>query len=343
VDLAFRVGGYVEQIGTGRDGAGRLRELEEGDVVEAGAVLARLRRTEYQSRESYSRAVAADANATLGALQAQLSEAAASLQQATRDYERATSLLAERAMTQADFDAVEARRDSAAARRENVLAQITAQKARIAGAESQHQDSALSLSDTAITAPFPGVVIAKKIARGSLVTAGAPAFVIADTRVAKVTFGVPDLSLGRFRMGDTLPVTAEAVPNREFYGRISSIGGAADPASRLFAVEISIPNAARTLRVGMVTTVVAPGVSDPSPRPSIPLSAVVKSQVAPGGYGVYAVDGRDGDERVRLVPVSLGPVRGNEVVITAGLNPGQRVVAAGGLQLADGERVKQIP
>jgi multidrug efflux system membrane fusion protein len=337
VDLSFRVAGYVEQIGIMRDGAGRMRELQEGDVIGAGTILARLRPTEYQTRVIYAQAVAADAAASLSALKAQLTEAEASLIQAERDFERASSLFSEKALTKADFDAAEARRNAASARRDAVTAQIAAQKARIEGAGAQHKEATVSLGDTSLTAPFPGVVVAKRIARGSLVGAGAPAFVVADTRVAKVKFGVPDLALAGFKPGDALTVTAEAVPDREFRGRVSSIAASADPTSRVFAIEVSIPNSGQVLKMGMVATVIVAGVRDPAPAPSIPLAAVVKSS---SGYGVYTIDGSD---RVRLQPVTLGPVRGNAVVITAGLNPGQRVVATSGLQLSDGEAVRQIP
>lgn len=336
VDLAFRVAGYVERIGVVRDATGRSRELEEGDFVAAGTVLARLRPAEYQTRVNYAQAVAADAAASLNALEAQLSEAEAALVQATRDFDRARSLFAEKALTKVDFDAAEARHNTSAARRDATAAQITAQKARIEGAGAQHKEASISLGDTAITAPFPAVVIAKKIARGSLVGAGTPAFVIADTRIAKVSFGVPDLALASFKPGDTLTVTAEAVPDREFRGRVASIAPAADPATRVFSVDIAIPNAGQLLKVGMVSSVVVAGVKDATPSPSIPLAAVVK---APNGYGVYTIE----NERVRLQPVSLGPVRGNAVMITAGIQPGQLVVSAAGLQLAEGERVQQIP
>jgi multidrug efflux system membrane fusion protein len=259
------------------------------------------------------------------------------VEQAERDFERASSLFGEKALTKADFDAAEARRKATSARRDAITAQIAAQKARIDGAAAQHKEAGVSLGDTTLVAPFPGVVIAKRVARGSLVGAGSPAFVLADTRVAKVSFGVPDLALAGFKLGDSLTVTAEALPDREFVGRVSSIAGSADPASRVFAIEVSIPNSDQALKVGMVATVTVAGVPDRSPAPSVPLAAVVKSQ---SGYGVYTVDGSD---RVRLQPVTLGAVRGNAVVITAGLNLGQRVVATSGLQLADGEAVKQIP
>ena len=342
VDLAFRVSGFIEQIGHVREG-GRSRELQEGDFVSAGAKLARLRSSEYQTRVSYAQSVSADAGASLSALRAQLNESDAALVQAKRDFERARNLYADKALTKADFDAAEARHDSAVARRAAMEAQIAAQQARIDGASAQHRDAAISFNDTALIAPFPGVIIAKKIARGSLMSAGTPAFTVADIRVAKVSFGVPDLGLRGFKLGDTLAVTAEAAPGREFQGRVSSIAPSADSASRVFAVQVSIPNVGQELKVGMVATVRVAGEQDESPLPAIPLAAVVKSGSASGGYGVYAIDSRDGGDRVRLQPVRLGPVRGNSVIITAGLNQGQRIVATGGLQLADGERVRQIP
>jgi len=340
VDLAFRVGGYVEHIGTVRDSSGRQRELEEGDFVAGGTVLARLRPSEYQTRVSYAQAVAADAAASLNALKAQLSEAEAALVQAARDYDRARTLFAEKALTKADFDAAEARHNTSAARRDAIVEQIGAQKARVEGAGAQHKEASITLGDTTISAPFPGVIIAKKIARGSLAGAGTPAFVIADTRIAKVSFGVPDLALSSFKPGDALAVTAEALPGREFRGRISTIAPAADPATRVFSVEVAIPNGMQLLKTGMVATVVVAGVKDTTPAPSIPLAAVVK---APNGYGVYTVEHQQGADRVRLQPVSLGAVRGNAVVITAGIQPGQRIVSTAGLQLVDGERVQQIP
>lgn len=329
VDLAFRVAGYVEQIGNGR-------EVQEGDYVAAGTVLARLRPSEYQTKVNYAQSVSADAAASLSALQAQLSDTDAALVQATRDYERARTLFGEKAMTRADFDAVEARFNSATAKKASVGAQIAAQQARMEGAGAQQRDAAISLNDTSLVAPFPGVIVSKRIARGSFVGSGTPAFTIADTRVAKVSFGVPDLALRAFKPGDALRVSAEALPEREFHGRVTTIGAAADPTSRTFTVDVSIPNGGRELKVGMVATVVVPGAQDEKPVPSIPLTAVVKAQ---GGYGVYLVERGS----VHLQPVTLGPVRGNAVLVTAGLAPGQRVVATGGLQLASGEKITEIP
>ncbi len=343
VDLAFRVAGYVDQIGGLRDASGRFRELQEGDFVGAGTTLARLRPSEYQTRVNYASAVRADAAASLQALEAQLEEAEASLTQVSRDFERASNLFHEKALTKADFDAAEARRNTTQAKRSAILAQIAAQKARIEGAGAQQREASISLADTAITAPFPGVIVSKRIARGSLVGAGTPAFVIADTRIAKVSFGVPDMALKNIHPGDALTVIAEAIPGREFQGRVGAIAPAADPASRVFAIDVDIPNSGQALKVGMVATVILSGPRDAAPLPAIPLTAVVKAKQSESGYGVYTVENRQGVDHVRLQPVALGAVRGNAVLITSGLQTGQKIVATAGLQLKDGERVTLIP
>jgi RND family efflux transporter MFP subunit len=297
---------------------------------------------EYQKRAAYAQAVATDAAAVLNAQKAQLAEAEAAVLQAKRDFERASSLYGEKAMTRADYEAAETRYSSATARRDLGVAQIAAQQARIQGAGAQQAEADVALSDTTLAAPFSGVILAKRVAHGSYAAPGAAAFVLADTRVAKVSFGVPDVGLSAFRHGEALTVLAEAVPGRQFRGTVTTIAPAADTASRMFPVQVTIPNADQVLKIGMVATVLVHG-ARPTPAPMIPLAAVVKSPVDARGYGVYTIESRDGVERVRLQPVTLGAVRRNSVVIAAGLTAGQRIVATGGLQLADGEAVRVVP
>src|SRR5215469_14667552 len=78
VDLSFRVSGYVVDLKRGKASDGRVRALEPGEVVRAGAVLGRLRRTECQ----------ATADTARGGRDA----AQAALKQAELDYERAAKL-----------------------------------------------------------------------------------------------------------------------------------------------------------------------------------------------------------------------------------------------------------
>lgn len=342
VDLYFRVSGYVEQIATQRDATGQLREIREGDFVAAGTVLARLRGGEYQTKLRYADAVSADSQATLSTLAAQLREAEASLRQAELDYVRAEILFQEKALTKVDFDAAEARRDGLRAKRQSVEGQMASQQARIQGAAEQRQDAAIAVDDTALRAPFPAVVVTKKIARGSLVGAGAPAFVLADLRTVRVRFGAPDLSLAKLKPGTKVSIRVEAFPGRDFPAHIGSVGAAADPASRLFDVEAITTNPLLQLKSGMLSTVIVQDGEATAPLPSIPLSAVLRGGEA-GSFAVYRIEATSTGHLARLQNVTLGRVDGNSVIVNAGLRIGERVVSQAGLQLANGEAVEIIP
>jgi multidrug efflux pump subunit AcrA (membrane-fusion protein) len=50
VELAFKVDGYVEALQKVRGVDGQMRDLQEGDPIVAGAVLARVRQSEYQAK-----------------------------------------------------------------------------------------------------------------------------------------------------------------------------------------------------------------------------------------------------------------------------------------------------
>jgi RND family efflux transporter MFP subunit len=88
VDVAFRMSGVVEIITQVRGADGRMRDLQEGDPVRRGAVLARLRQNEFRD---------------------QVADADASLRQAQADYERASQLYENRSVSKAEYDAAYAR------------------------------------------------------------------------------------------------------------------------------------------------------------------------------------------------------------------------------------------
>jgi RND family efflux transporter MFP subunit len=164
----------------------------------------------------------------------------------------------------------------------------------------------------------------------------------------KARFGIPDAMVGSVTPGAPMAVTVDAVAGTTFPGLVTAIAPAADPQSRVFDVEVTIPNAASTLRPGMIGTVAlggAPaGETTAAPQPLVvPLSAVVK---APGGSGRYAVlvVERDGDaDLAKVRPVELGEVMGNGVAVVNGVAAGDRVVVTGASLLIDGDRVRVIP
>lgn len=301
VDVAFRVSGVVDQITQVRGADGRLRALQDGDVVRRGMTLARLRQAEFRD---------------------QVSDAAASARQAEADYERASQLYENRSVSKADYDAAYAR--------------YTAGKARASQA-------VISLGDATLRAPIDGVILRRGVEVGSLAGPSAPSFTVADTRVVKVVFGVPDVMVSGLRLGGRLMIQAEAMPGRTLPARITRISPSADPSSRVFEVEASLPNPDGRLKVGMLATLQLGEAAGPGAL-FVPLAAVVRPAGDSSGYAVYRVTpAADRGPTAAIRRVTLGEVSGNLIAVTQGLAAGDRVIVRGATIVADGQPVRIVP
>lgn len=371
VDVAFKVGGYVEAIHQVRGFDGRMRNVQEGDRVPKGTVLARLRQSDYvakvgsaesqalQARSSLdsSKAQLLEAQSGLEASRAQLAQAEASYAQARLDFDRAKKLFESESMTRADYDAAKARHDVAEAQMSAARAQVSVSEARanaarfqvdavgaqVQGAQSILQEARIPLEDTALRAPMNSVVLQRRVEVGSLVSPGSPGFVLADTTSVKALFGVPDLIVKNLSLGSPITVTSEAVLGTDFHGRISAISASADPKSRVFEVEVTIPNPHDLLKVGMIVSLTLEEGSLSMLSPVVPLSAIVKAKDNANNYAVFVVEDREGKQTARIRNVTLGEAYGNTVAVVDGLKIGERVVTTGATLIVDGERVKEIP
>jgi len=313
VDLAFKVGGYVRELAQAKV-SGVMRTIQEGDFVSKGTVLAVVRETDYQQK--------------VGAAQAGLAEAVAAQKQAQLDHERAQKLLTSNAVAAAEVE-------TAAARVETAAARVESAKSRILEAE-------LALGDCTMRAPIDGVLLKRPIEVGSLVAPGTLAFIIADTKSVKVLFGAPDRLVEKLKPGGTLGVTFDAVVG-EFSGTISRISPSADPKSRVFEVEATIPNPKNQLHVGMIAKLAIPEESLKGEALVLPLTSVVRSPRNTRGFSVFVVEDERGKTVARLRDVKLGDVVGNAVIVAEGLKAKQRVVSMGATLLTEGEPVRVIP
>ncbi len=301
VDLAFKVGGYIDEIFQVTGADGRKRNVQEGDLIKKGTVLARVRETEYRDR---------------------LAEAQAALTKAKADYNRTAKLFENQSVSKADYDAAYAGFTSAQAR---------------------YDQAAQSLKDCALQAPMDGYVLKRNIEVGTLASPGVPGFVLADTRAVKAVFGVPDVIVGQMKMGDSQTVTTEAFPGVEFRGRITRIAPSADPNSRVFEVECTIPNPDNRLKAGMIAALkIAMQASSPTAL-LLPLNAIVRPKNDPQGYAVFVVEEQDGKALARERKVGLGDVTGNSIAVNAGLQGGEKVIVRGATLVVDQQEVRIIP
>jgi RND family efflux transporter MFP subunit len=318
VAISFKASGYVLDLLQVRDASGQLRDLEEGDPVSAGAILARVEERDYQSRVSRAEA---------GVAQARAGE-----EKALNDLNRAEALFKADALIKPDLDGARAAYQSAVAQS--------------AAARADLEVAATALRDTTLRAPRSGVVLERKLDRGALASPGTVAFTIGAVDSLKAVFGVPDAVVHQLKPGMTLTASADAVVDRTFTGRVTTIAPAADRDTRLFSVEVTIANRDGALKPGMIATIRLEdrNVDLPTtPAPAVPLTAIVKDGSREGAYAVFVVDGQESNLQAKLRPVTPGPITGDGIQIASGVTAGEQVVVSGAARLRDGERIVVTP
>jgi multidrug efflux system membrane fusion protein len=314
VDLSFKSGGYVESILQVRGADGRIRNIQEGDWVARGTVLARVRESDFI--------------ANVNVAKAQLAQAQAALEQARLDFERTDALFRTDSATTPQYDAAKARLDSTTAG--------------VKSAASGLSQAETALSDCSLKAPLDAWVIKRNVEVGSLVGPSAVGFSLAETRLVKAVFGVPDLVVGSLKLGDSQAITTAAAAGH-FNGRITAIAPAADPRTRTFSIEVTVSNTSNVLRPGMVATLILSGSAEDASVPVVPLSAVVRAADNPAAFGVFVVE-QHGDQFIaRARTVELGVAYGNVIGLEKGLEPGDRVIVTGATQVRDGQHVRVLP
>jgi multidrug efflux pump subunit AcrA (membrane-fusion protein) len=334
VNLAFRVSGFVSSIH--RIGS---RGLEPGDVVSGGVVLARLRAEDYDYSSSQSQSQLEAARESHRSAAAQLAQARASHTKAEADFKRASTLFELQSLTRPDLDSARAQLDVASAQVEAARAQLDGAAAQIRNAEASTATARLAQQDTALVAPFNATVVQRNVEVGTLAGPSVIAYSLADICAVKAAFGVPDTVVVTLRPGRNISISVEALPGREFRGIVSSVASVADSETRLFQVEVTIPNGEMLLKPGMIASLALTDARPQAPVPVIPIAAVVRDRSNPSDFSVMVVEGKIAKAR----RIALGSTYGDVLAVTNGLKPGELVIRAGGTMVSDGEPVEVVP
>jgi len=300
--LSFRVGGKLVE-----------RPVQLGDAVRKGHVLARLDPQDLRLVEQ----------GALAAVQAAQVQA----DQAQADLKRFQGLRDQGFVSEAELE----RRTSAAAAARAQLAQAQAQ-AGVQGRQTTYGQ---------LTADAAGVITAVEAEPGAVVSAGAPIVRLAWDGARDVVFSVPEDRVAAVRalMGrqGALSVRLWADESRPWKATLREVSAAADPATRTFQVKADLltPAGAASPKLGQTGTVVLPGPAL-SGIVKLPLAALLQQQ---GRSVVWVLE--PGTMQVKLQPVTLAGADGNDVLVSAGLQPGQEVVTAGVHVLTAGQKVKR--
>jgi len=187
----------------------------------------------------------------------------------------------------------------------------------------------LDLARTEIRSPFDGVVEELHLDVGDLANVGSPCVTLIDLDPLLITANASERGIGYLRVGQT--VTARTSTDQRLTGEVSFVGSQSDPATRTYAVEITVPNPDYQLRAGLTTVV------------SVETATVLAHRVAPSLFtldddGVVGLRGVDKDDRVVFYPVEIVEDDPEGAWVT-GLPGVVRLITVGHEFVAAGEQV----
>jgi len=192
-----------------------------------------------------------------------------------------------------------------------------------------------------IRAPFSGQLGMRQIEVGQYLTPGAPIVTLTDLSMLYVNFTLPSQMRPQVVVGQHVNVTADAFPGRTFTAKISTIEPQVSADTRTMTVQATMQNPDNELLPGMFVNaaVVLPSQPDAMVLPETAVDYTLY------GDSVYAIreDGKDANGHPILkavrTSVKTGARFGGKVVILHGLEPGERVVAAGQIKVQNSAQV----
>ena len=189
------------------------------------------------------------------------------------------------------------------------------------------------LENTVLRSPIDGVVTARNYDVGDMYAMSAPLYTVEQIKPVKLLVAVSESDYTKVKKGDSVEITADAIPGKTFYGKIEKIYPTIDSATRTFNVEVVVANNYTTLRPGMFARVTVDFGSNKNVV--IPDIAVVKQQ----GSGERFVYVLNEDGTVTYTKVVLGRRMGAEYEVLEGLADGAAIVTGGQIRLKDGVKV----
>lgn len=211
---------------------------------------------------------------------------------------------------------------------EDAYNSAVAQKASI---EAQIKSAQKTIGDATVTAPISGVITAKNVVAGAVLSQAGPAYTITDISKVKINVAVTQQVINTLAVGQQVDVVLSAVSEEPFQATITTINPVANEQGT-FDVEVELNNANGVLKVGMLGEVSFTKESADNTI-VLPRSCVIEKD---GEIYVYIEE----NGRAKKVLVTTGIDTGENIQITSGLEEGMNVVTRGQTYLSDGELVE---
>ena len=325
--------------------------VREGDTVQVGQVLVRLRDDEATANLAQARAAVAEARGRMRLLATvqepvstqQLAQAQAAHTLALRELERARDLLKQGFVSQSRVDDVQRAADASAAGLRAAGAQAagngasgaeaTLAQSRLEQALAAEKAAATRLDQLSLRAPAAGTIISRAADPGDTAQIGRALLTLVSGEETRIQASVDEKNLGYLKLGQTARATADAYPQRPFDATLTFIAPAVDAQRGTVDLKLRVDKAVDYLRPDMTVSVEIITAQEPNAL-KLPSDAVRKD--AQGN--AFALVNRDG--RAEKVALKLGLQGIGTTQVVKGLAAGDRVITPT-TSVEEGDRLRE--
>ncbi len=337
--------GYVVPQVTAKVGAkvtGRVVKvnIHEGSVVKEGDVLFELDPSDQRSAVAAASAKVAAARTKAAVARSRAEVARANVAETKLQYDRNKKLAERGAVNAATADDLGAHMASLETQVKAAEGDAIAADADAVVAQADMTTLATNLANMTITAPMAGTAVTKPAEVGDVVTPSGTLVELVDFASLRVEVDVPESRLGMIKVGSPAEVVLDAYPDKRQRGEVTELSPRLDRAKATGVAKVRfvdglagvLPEMAA--RVSFLAHALDPSEMKAPPKNIIPASAVAERA---GGKVAFIIDG----DRVRMVPLSLGPPFAGGFEVKEGPAPGTHLVKDPPATLADGQSVKE--
>ncbi len=309
---------------------GRLEFLavQEGSVVKAGQILARIENRDVSATQD-------QAQAALRAAKANVEQGMAELRDAESNLNRSEDLAKKNFISSATLDTAKARFDKA-------RAAVASLNGAIGVAEANVRAANVSVEQTLIRAPFDGVVLTKNANVGDIITpfssaADSKGAVVnmADMATLEVEADVSEISLSKISVAQPVEIQLDAFPDLRLLGKVSRIVPTVDRSKATVLVKVEfVEKDNRVLpdmsaKVSFLSRDLKP--EERKPVIAVQPAALVKRD---GKDVLFLID----NNAAKLVAVTVGNKIG-DLMQVSGVKPGDKIVLSPSEKIKDGTAV----
>lgn len=357
VDLAFQVAGPLVEL-----------PVIEGDPIEAGAVVARIRKDDFQTKLENAKGSLEKAESELAAMQtgarpeekrrleAQLTAAQAEFKEAETQYTRYKNLYERGVTPKTQFDEYEAsygvaKAELRAAHEELMMGLIGARvedieskKAEIRSLKAALKQAEIDLSDTDLKAPFAGVVAKRYVENFQNVQAKQPIVSLQDVLDVEIVINLPenDVVVTKKENVGIIIARFDALLGREFELEIKEFSTQADPTTQTYSATLVMKAPEDVNILPGMTARVSVAFHTEGEEGAAGLSIPSAAVFSEGEGKTFAWKVDPNSMSVTKVPIEVGALSGESIQVKSGLSQGDKIAVSGVHHLREGMKIREM-